>query len=86
MASRRDIELLLQQVVAEGALVTRSRGGHWKVSNPNNGRSINVSSTPGHDSTVKIARSRLRKIGFAIGSAVGTARRPLPGSDRGRSR
>jgi predicted RNA binding protein YcfA (HicA-like mRNA interferase family) len=64
MSKRREMMEIIRVLEGEGAEVTRSRGGHFKVRNPETGRSINIPATPCNERSVLNAMSRLRRIGL----------------------
>lgn len=79
----RDMLLLLKQVESMGAVVRLSRGGHWKVTNPDNRRSVCLPATSSDYRAVRNAIARLRRIGLRVTSASrkGSARKSRLGSD-----
>lgn len=78
MSKRRDMQEIIRALEKEGAIVTRGRGGHYKVRNPETRRSVNIPSTPCDGRSVLNAVSRLRKIGLLSTWPRGTARTPRP--------
>lgn len=78
---------LIKEAEAAGAVVTLSKGGHWKVFNPATRQSVCIPATPGPSRSVFNARTRLRRIGLAISSVSSkrrTARKSRPESDLAR--
>jgi len=74
MSKRRDMEEILRTLAKEGAIITRGRGGHYKVRNPDTRRSINIPSTPCDNRSVLNSIARLRRLGFLQTWQRGTAR------------
>lgn len=69
MSHRKDVSVLLKQVRAEGGIVTKTHGGHWKIYNPATGKCIRIPSTPSDQRFAFNARARLRKIGLLVRTA-----------------
>lgn len=84
MASRTDLKELLKHLERQGAEITKTKSGYWHIVNPRTGRSVNISSTPGHDSTVEAAKTRVRRIGLRTDYGRGTSRKPRPALAHGR--
>lgn len=80
-----DIRLIIQSVEAQGAIVTKTKSGHWLVRNPATGRSIHLAATTRSFRNNLNMITRLRRIGFTL-ERRGSARTPLRGSGPGRSR
>ena len=86
MSKRRDIVQIIQVLESEGAFVRRTSSGHYKVRNPETGRSVNIPATPGNERSVLNSVSRLRKIGLLSSWPRRTARTTRPVRDLARSR
>lgn len=78
-----DIRLIIQSVEAQGAIVTKTKSGHWLVRNPATGRSIHLAATTRSFRNNLNMITRLRRIGFTV-ERRGTSRTPLQGSVPGR--
>lgn len=82
-AQRTDIQVLIRVVEAQGAIVTKTRSGHWLIRHPETGRSIHIAATTRSYRNVLNCITRLRRIGFTVGRR-GSARTPIQvsGPDR----
>lgn len=43
---RNDVRDLLREAQAQGLVVEKAGNGHWKISNPETGRSMQIAATP----------------------------------------
>lgn len=62
--SSKEVKQLLRALEREGAVISLANCGHWKITNPVNGRSIQIAATPGDTRWIKNASTRLRRIGL----------------------
>lgn len=69
---------IIRALEKEGAIVTRGRGGHYKIRHPETRRSVNIPSTPCDGRSVLNAVARLRRIGFLSSWQRDTARTLRP--------
>lgn len=80
-----EIRVIIQSVEAQGAIVTKTKSGHWLVRNPATGRSIHLAATTRSFRNNLNMITRLRRIGFTL-ERRGIAHTPLRESGPGRSR
>lgn len=73
MSKSKEIQEILRALKKEGAVITRGRGGHYKVRNPVTRRSVNIASTPCDFRSVRNSVTRLRRIGFLLTWQRGSA-------------
>lgn len=62
--ANKDVRKLLLDLEREGAEINRANCGHWKITNPANGRSIQIAASPGDIRWLRNASTRLRRIGL----------------------
>lgn len=60
----KDVKKLLRDLQREGATVTMANSGHWRVTNPSTGRSVQIPASPGNARWLRNAATRLRRIGL----------------------
>ena len=63
MSLRKDMQSLLRECERQGAEVTHTNGGHWRVRSPH-GQLVFVSDSPSDQRAIRGARSDLRKAGI----------------------
>lgn len=73
MSHRREMNEVVKALKREGAIVTITASGHYKVRNPETKRSINISASPSNPKSVLTDVARLRKIGLLTTWRRGTA-------------
>lgn len=66
MSKSKEIQEILRALEKEGAIITRGRGGHYKVRHPVTRRSVNIASTPCDFRSVRNSVTRLRRLGFLL--------------------
>lgn len=63
----RQINGLLNTVIAQGGSVRRMGNGHYRVTPPNGGRQITLAGTPGGaNRSIENSRAALKRVGFKI--------------------
>lgn len=60
----KDVKKLLRTLEREGATIAMANSGHWKITNPENGRSVQIPASPGNARWIRNASTRLRRIGL----------------------
>lgn len=84
MSHRREMNEVVKALKQEGAIVTITASGHYKVRHPETMRSVNISSSPRNPRSVLADVARLRKIGLLTTWKRGTARTTRRESDLAR--
>ena len=64
MPKSREVKQLIAALRKQGAVVEMARCGHWKVTNPKTGRTIQISASPRNERAILNSVTRLRKIGL----------------------
>lgn len=62
--ANKEVNKLLRELSKSGAHVERATNGHWKITNPINGRAVQITSSPSDRRTLQNAITRIRRIGL----------------------
>lgn len=65
MTKRGEVAQILRRARKAGATIERANNSHWLVTSPD-GRSVQVSFSPGSDAAVRTIMARLRRIGVDV--------------------